>query len=367
MRQVQFAKLKIRRFGITLKEKIRENKTLIYAPGINNGGGLLLLKALREENYEDCCFVVDSRTGWKDDKNTIITRGIFGRLILEISLYFLMTSNKKTLFFSSIPSMFQFKSQNKLFLQNEYLLKDININSIRIHGIKNLVKCLVFRFCIRQDLDVIVQTDLMKKKFLEFFPNHTGKLYVGAFYPRIHFGKPKHQKTKNNEVNLAYVSTFGAHKNHKRLIEAFNLVKDSFKVKLILTITKEEFVNSLSLKHPLIRSNFLHIQFIGYQQHEEILALYHKIDCLIFPSLFESLGMPLIEAENIGIPILASHSPYVFEVCKPTSTFNPESMEAIASSIKEFLCKYDHSELNYICRESRIKLLTPKQFLELVF
>ena len=42
-------------------------------------------------------------------------------------------------------------------------------------------------------------------------------------------------------------------------------------------------------------------------------------------NFFESFGLPLLEASSIDLPIIASESDYVRDVCEPAQTFDPNS------------------------------------------
>ena len=70
---------------------------------------------------------------------------------------------------------------------------------------------------------------------------------------------------------------------------------------------------------------------------EEINDLYSVSRALIFPSLNESFGLPLLEAQYLGIPIIASELDYVREVVDPIETFNPQSANSIATAVKRFI------------------------------
>ena len=61
--------------------------------------------------------------------------------------------------------------------------------------------------------------------------------------------------------------------------------------------------------------------------------IYKIADFLIFPSLNESLGLPLIEASFYNLPIISSNLDYVFDVCNPILTFNPYSGDDIYRKI----------------------------------
>ena len=57
---------------------------------------------------------------------------------------------------------------------------------------------------------------------------------------------------------------------------------------------------------------------------------------LIFPSKYESFGLPLIEASKMHIPIIASELDFVRDVCNPIQTFDPNSAISIARAINRF-------------------------------
>ena len=54
---------------------------------------------------------------------------------------------------------------------------------------------------------------------------------------------------------------------------------------------------------------------------------------MIFPSFYESFGLPLIEARQANLPILASDLEYVHEICAPVATFDPTLAESIAEQV----------------------------------
>ena len=76
---------------------------------------------------------------------------------------------------------------------------------------------------------------------------------------------------------------------------------------------------------------------------------------MIFPSLLESFGLPLIEAEYFSTPILAPELDYVRDVVKPHQTFDAQSPVSICSAVLRFLNK----EENY-------SILQPEQFINKV-
>tara|TARA_B100000161_G_scaffold15327_1_gene9311 strand:- start:320 stop:889 length:570 start_codon:yes stop_codon:yes gene_type:complete len=137
----------------------------------------------------------------------------------------------------------------------------------------------------------------------------------------------KIKELSKNHILFFYPSSFQPHKNHKILIRAFLKcsLSSNKNIKLILTIEE----NQLPIKY----RNNKHISCIGIQSINTINEFYKIADFLIFPSLNESLGLPLIEASFYKLPIIAPNLDYVYEVCKPNIIFDPYSEEDLFRKI----------------------------------
>jgi len=73
----------------------------------------------------------------------------------------------------------------------------------------------------------------------------------------------------------------------------------------------------------------------GYLDEEGIIDLLRRSDCLIFPSVLESFGLPVIEAMACGCPVVAAHSTAVPEVAGGAACLvPPRRPEAIARVVR---------------------------------
>ncbi|MDF3130392.1 glycosyltransferase family 1 protein [Kiritimatiellaeota bacterium B1221] len=131
-----------------------------------------------------------------------------------------------------------------------------------------------------------------------------------------------------------------ANKNIERCIEAASGL--SCKLLLIGRLTPS-MINSLeSLK-------------IEYENRydlsdEELLQSYRDADCLLFPSLAEGFGMPILEAQAMGIPVITSNCSSMPEVGGEGALYvEPTSVESIRKSIKDILS--DQELVKRLCKE----------------
>jgi glycosyltransferase involved in cell wall biosynthesis len=138
------------------------------------------------------------------------------------------------------------------------------------------------------------------------------------------------------ENSFLYVASGEHHKNHINLIDAWAiLAEENIRPTLFLTIDKSMPVYHKIIKY--LKSHNLNIIFLENIPREELLIYYKKVSALIYPSLFESYGLPLLEAKNYGLPILASELDYVRDLLDPEQSFDPLSPRSISRAVKRFL------------------------------
>jgi len=106
---------------------------------------------------------------------------------------------------------------------------------------------------------------------------------------------------------------------------------------LILTVAPEFFAELCSWTRKKVELHRLNVENVGNVQPDQIKRLYARAGALIYPSTLESFGLPLIEARQAGLPVLASELDYVRDLIDPEQTFNPESAVSIARAVKRFL------------------------------
>lgn len=136
---------------------------------------------------------------------------------------------------------------------------------------------------------------------------------------------------------LLFVGNVKPHKNLKNLLLAIkdiniNLVivgkKDGF-------ITGDENISNLIQKCDLENRVF----FTGYVEDDDIPIIYNLAKVFVFPSLYEGFGIPPLEAQACGCPVICSNVASLPEVGGVDSVIycNPYSIEDIATKIKMVL------------------------------
>ena len=153
---------------------------------------------------------------------------------------------------------------------------------------------------------IIVQSDFMKNslKLKNYFKNWTfdvenTDIKVNKKYIKRSFKKSKIKR-------LIYPATNFYYKNHYTLLKS--LLQFNNEYVLYTNLTSSDLV-----KKSKDFSKINHVSFYANTKNE-MFELYSKSDYLIFPSLAETLGLPLVEAKSINLPIICLDLPYTRSV-----------------------------------------------------
>lgn len=88
-----------------------------------------------------------------------------------------------------------------------------------------------------------------------------------------------------------------------------------------------------------INGNVIHT---GIVTDSELVDLYNLVDLLVFPSLYEGFGLPIIEAMACGTKVVSSNSSSLPEVGGDVITyFDPQNTDDMAYVIEKELIKED--------------------------
>ena len=138
---------------------------------------------------------------------------------------------------------------------------------------------------------------------------------------------------------LFYPANPWKHKNHVVLLRALRLLRDERRRRLDLVLSgfgQDERSTILALAESFGVREQVHP--IGYLSVEELAYLYRQADMLVFPSLFEGFGIPLVEAMTVGCPIVAANVTSLPEIGGDAAEyFDPTSATAVAAAIEHVL------------------------------
>ena len=135
---------------------------------------------------------------------------------------------------------------------------------------------------------------------------------------------------------ILYPAKTWPHKNHIRLFRALAELRDRFGILVPLVCTGKPVEGSWPRIMRSLEELSLEraVHFTGYLTDDQMAALFKRAEFLVFPTLFEGLGIPLLEAMQFGLPIVASKVTCLPEVAEDAALyFDPLSVDSIAEAI----------------------------------
>lgn len=138
---------------------------------------------------------------------------------------------------------------------------------------------------------------------------------------------------------LVYVSRLEhPGKNHVKLIEAFELLKSKFQLPHKLVFAGAHWFGAEKIYSAADKDLSDNIVFTGFVGVQDIVDLYSASDCMVYPSLFEGFGLPVIEAAACGARVICSTGSSLQEIAQDQfRTFDPRDAADIARAIVEEL------------------------------
>jgi glycosyltransferase involved in cell wall biosynthesis len=133
---------------------------------------------------------------------------------------------------------------------------------------------------------------------------------------------------------LLCVSNRKRHKNEFRLVEAFARARLAAGIRLVFTGKHTaELADCIERHHVAPR-----VHFMGVVPEEKLPSLYRGAEALVFASLYEGFGLPLLEAMACGTPVVAANTTALPEVAGDAALLvDPTSVEQIAGAMEQIV------------------------------
>jgi len=313
-------------------------RLFLHAPNIHVGGGLSLLQAFygaAESSIDFEQLDVRAKANLKPGRaeRHWVRPTLFSRLAAEWRLRTRVKADDVVLCFHGLVPLFPLKGRVTVFLQNRIL---VSSDSLKSYPIKTRLRLwgerLMLRSFARRIEKFVVQTPSMAEQVREFLGEENSVVVCPFVLADIGVAQAPVEKI----YDFVYVASAEPHKNHLKLLGAWCLLAEQgLRPSLALTVPLDI---SLSIKiQELKRTCALNVFNLGQLSPGEVGALYDQSSALIYPSITESLGLPLIEANSRKLPIIAAELDYVRDIVEPVQTFDPASCMSIARAVKRHL------------------------------
>jgi glycosyltransferase involved in cell wall biosynthesis len=203
--------------------------------------------------------------------------------------------------------------------------------------------------CLKESKIIVCISSFTKNSAIKFDNHAASKLKVvhiernlnKKLYNYLDFSLTQFNPYKTDYI--LYPANFWLHKNHEMLFVSLNMLLKKYPVysKLVLVCTgaksaRSDYLLDLSISMGL-KNNIIFTNFLNEDDYYNIFSM---AKLMVYPSLYEGFGMPLIEAMELGVPIASSNLCSLPEIAGNSAIyFNPKLPCEITNSIHSILSR----------------------------
>jgi glycosyltransferase involved in cell wall biosynthesis len=158
---------------------------------------------------------------------------------------------------------------------------------------------------------------------------------------------------------VLFIGTIEPRKNLLRLIHAFENIASQFPEHLLILAGKlgwdfDPVLEAIAASP--VRERIRHLGFISEESKRVLLA---GCDVLVYPSLYEGFGLPVLEAMAAGIPLVTSNVSSLPEVVGSAALMvDPESVEQLAAAMALLLSDRELARKYSVLGQERARMFT---------
>jgi glycosyltransferase involved in cell wall biosynthesis len=189
-----------------------------------------------------------------------------------------------------------------------------------VFGKWDLITFKIFvRRAVRKAERVFAISERTKRDLIELYGTPPAKIVVTPLAPDAAF-----RPAGDHDSFLLFVSAIEPRKQPLDAIDAANAV--GRKLIVVGPAKDAELAAELRRRGADVR---------GYVPKDELVALYQRAACLVFPSRYEGFGLPVVEAMACGTPVVATPEPAMQEVAGEAAIFTDDLAAGIRHALEE--------------------------------
>ncbi|MDD5464223.1 MAG: glycosyltransferase family 1 protein [Candidatus Moranbacteria bacterium] len=123
-----------------------------------------------------------------------------------------------------------------------------------------------------------------------------------------------------NSKSLLFIGRIEERKNISNVVKAFEILKEKYNIPHKLVLAGKSGYGYDNIKFEIRNSKFENdVVELGFVSEDEKWELLKKADVFVFPTLYEGFGIPILEAQSVGCPVVASNNSSVPEIVRSKS------------------------------------------------
>jgi glycosyltransferase involved in cell wall biosynthesis len=197
-----------------------------------------------------------------------------------------------------------------------------------------LYYALLVPLLLKSSLKLITVSEFSKSEISSYFKYP--KKNIQVIYNAVGSQFRVTNKSPNPIDDIPYlisVSSMVYHKNHERMLYAFMNICSKVSVNMRLLIVGG--TTGCYSKQDYSHRDNPYVFFLGNVKDDELIILYQNATAFIYPSLYEGFGIPPLEAQACGCPVISSNAAAMPEVLGDSALyFDPCSVVEIQRAME---------------------------------
>ena len=314
-----------------ISEDVKMRVGLIGSPGQFDYN-----KYSSRERYMPELFKNLKRLNPKTDKIEIKQMPVIGRAFsISIKLLFEDVSNYDIIHNISQDPIFLLKKKNTKLITTVHLSPgQLSVQAKNFKHILWLNSVIKLSYLTIKNSDYIIANSTQTKDdIIKFLNINKNKIFITNLGIDKRYTKRIKNKITGQNIHVGYIGALVPGKQVDFGIKAINYLNDK---NIIFNIWGAR-LDKEYYKYLIKLSSNNNIKFEGYAPEEKLVDIYNSFDMFVFPSIYESFGLPILEAQSRGLPVIIyKYGKIPKEVRKYCfEAESPEHMAQIIENLKE--------------------------------
>ena len=193
--------------------------------------------------------------------------------------------------------------------------------------------------CLKWTDLIITMAETTKEDIVHYLQVNPHKIWVIPLASRYSVQENLKIPNTDEQPYILFVGTFEPRKNIKTLVLAFDYLKKKFDLphRLVLIGKKGWGYESIlkCIENSAYKKDIYHLNYLA---DELVAQFYQQAEVFVYPSFYEGFGLPVLEAMNLGTPVITSNVSSLPEVVDSAAiTINPQDFIELAEAIFKVL------------------------------
>ncbi|MGY6528325.1 MAG: glycosyltransferase family 4 protein [Cyanobacterium sp.] len=189
----------------------------------------------------------------------------------------------------------------------------------------------------KQATHIICNSENTANDLIDFYDISANKITpIHLGYNSVKFKVISNLKSVNKVPYFIYLGRHDPHKNLANIISAFAKFKNNQNYELWLVGGADERYTPLLKQLARDLEVFEQVKFLNYLDDQELVKVLNQAQAMVFPTLWEGFGFPVLEAMACGTPVITSNVSSLPEVAGDGALLvNPHDVDDIAGAMAE--------------------------------